>query len=112
MIGRLLGTNTPAYEGQPQRPATRRGGLLSFFAGGLRLFPKGVAYAQPAPPEPANPIAVNGQPANPDDAPHDGGQPDAETTQTKRVTIIVTPGPGTTVDDVAAFFRDRCRQDD
>ncbi len=115
MIGRLLGNNTPSYEGQTQTPATPRGGLLSFFMGGFRLFPKAPTYAQPAPPPIETPIPIGGEPAQPDDVPSGGTEaataghdPDAEDTPTKRVTIIVTPGPGTTVEDVAAFFRDRC----
>ena len=115
MLGRLLGTNAPTYQGQMQRPATRRGGLLGFFTGGLRLFANAPAYAQPSPPSAPTPMPIGGEPATPDDAPTGGAEPSAaghepgpEDSPAKRVTIIVTPGPGTTVSDVAAFFRDRC----
>lgn len=118
MLGRLLGNNTPRYYGQTQQTASQRGGLLSFFTGGFALFPKTPVYAT------ASPVSVTGQTVTTEEAasaeptPPVGDSPingkaetGSEGPEAKRITIIVTPGPGTTVEDVAAFFRDRCGLD-
>jgi hypothetical protein len=119
MLGRLLGNKTPPYQGQTQQAASKRGGLLSFFTGGFALFPKTPVYAKPSPAPVAIQNATTGEPPTETAASHSEDDPingahetGAEEPETKRVTIIVTPGPGTTVEDVAAFFRERCGIDD
>ena len=113
----IFGNNTPRYQGQTQNSAPQRGGLLSFFTGGFALFPKTPVYATAAPVI-APQSTTTGEHPKTADAPQSGAEAEtgahetgSEEPQDKRITIIVTPGPGTTVDDVAAFFRERCGLD-
>ena len=119
MLGRFLGNNTPQYQGQTQQGGSKAGGLLSFFTGGFALFPKTPVYATASPDPVVTHSSTTGEPPTETAASHSEDDPingeaetGAEEPGTKRITIIVTPGPGTTVDDVAAFFRDRCGLDD
>lgn len=127
MFAGLIGNNTPSYRGQSQA-ATKRGGLLglvtSLFGGvgtpayggtaqpaaaaggGFGLFPKAPSYRRSSPaPEvaPAAPAEEPGAVA--------GGETEAVEPQGKTITIIVRPGPGTTVEEVAQFLQDRVLDD-
>lgn len=120
----LFGSNTPQYQGAPQSGTQSSGGLMGFFGrlfggggapaysgagqphtsgSGTPLFPTSPAYVQPVAVATSSPdVPV----AEPDAVPvsNDNVAPPP----VKTVTIIVKPGPGTTVDEVVEFLRDRC----
>lgn len=126
MLGKLLGNNTPQYHGQGQASANKRGGLLGLLTGlfggagtpaytgngqphaaggGFALFPQAPLYHQPAPAVPAAPTATTELPVS------SGGEPSGVEPKGKAITIIVRPGPGTTVQEVAQFLQDRVLDD-
>ena len=116
----LFGANTPQYQGTPGSASQSRGGALGFlgrlFGGGgtpayggatqsyvssgPSLFAASPQYSQPAPAAASSP-----------DAPETESDVvevrEEEPPPVKAVTIIVKPGPGTTVEEVVDFFRDR-----
>jgi len=118
----LFGSNAPQYQGTQQSSAQSRTGLLGYIS---RLFGGGgsPAYggaAQPhssgsgfslfaTSPNYAQPTAVA---TSSPDVPAEGDVVEVEDNTlpppVKAITIIVKPGPGTSVDEVAEFFRDRC----
>ena len=126
MLGKLLGNNTPQYHGQGQASANKRGGLLGLLSGlfggagspayagngqapasggGFALFPQTPLYHTPAPvPE----MAPTTSAELPDPS---GGDVSGVEPQGKAITIIVRPGPGTTVQEVAQFLQDRVLDD-
>lgn len=119
----LFGSNTPAYQGAPTSQS--RGGILGFLSGlfggggtppysgtaqpyarsGWSLFASAPSYVAPQadavlPPDtPAPPEETDGGDGN-------GAEDSSEVETVKRITIIVKPGPGTTVEEVVEFFND------
>jgi hypothetical protein len=127
MFARLLGNNTPSYYGQGQANGRKRGGLLglvtSLFggvgtpayggtaqpapagSGGFGLFPRTPSYHRPAPvPEVAPTTSTESTSAA-------GGDSEGVEPKGKAITIIVRPGPGTTVEEVVQFLQDRVLDD-
>jgi hypothetical protein len=133
MFAGLFGSNTPQYKGLPRSGSSRAGGLFGFITGlfgggespayagsqgppsassGFSLFPSSPTYVRPTPvavrceaPAPAEEPAA-GSGSSPEDV---NGKP--EEPQPKAVTIIVRPGPGTTVEEVVQFLQDRVLDD-
>ena len=116
MFAGLFGSNTPLYKGQAQPPVQPHGGMFGLitgmFAGNDPLYVR----PQPEPamvPNTAQAPAPTQQAPKPEQAQPDGGtasggEPD---TQGKTITIIVKPGPGTSVEEVVQFLQDRCLDD-
>lgn len=109
MFGGIFGSITPRYEGSVQPAAQSRNGLFGLITG--MFAPSAPIYVRPQP-EPAVPPSIapaspsSGEVAPPSDT-EDGpnGEPEP---QGKHITIIVKPGPGTSVEEVVQFLRDRC----
>ena len=97
LSGLFGGAGTPAYAGTGQAPAS---------GASFTLFPQTPQYHRPAP-------AVEVDPTTPADELPDpsGGDADGVEPQAKAITIIVRPGPGTTVQEVAQFLQDRVLDD-
>jgi len=119
----LFGSSTPQYEDAPASASQSRGGVLGFFGrlfggggapayggsmqphvrgGSVSFFTSSPQYGLPTPVAVSSPDAP-GSPPEVVDVSNDN----EEAPPVKAVTIIVKPGPGTTVEEVMEYFRDR-----
>jgi hypothetical protein len=127
MFARLLGNNTPSYHGQGQTSTRKRGGLIGLVtsllggvgtpayggtaqpvpasSGGFSLFPQTPTYHHPSPAPAVAPTTAAEDPGVV------GGDEARVEPQGKTITIVVRPGPGTTVEEVVQFLQDRVLDD-
>jgi len=112
MFGGIFGSNTPQYKGLAQ-PAVKSGGVFSLITG---LFaPSDPTYVRPQPEPAVSPSTAPASPpsgevpSTPDGA--EQGLKGAPEPQGRHITIIVKPGPGTSVEEVVQFLQDRCLDD-
>ena len=107
MFAGLIGGNTPQYKGLAQPTAPTRGGLFGLITG--MFAPSAPTYSCPQPEAAVIPSTA------PASSPNGGGDEDQASVeqepQGKHITIIVRPGPGTSVEEVVQFLQDRCLDD-
>ena len=107
MFAGLIGGSTPQYKGLAQPTAPTRGGLFGLITG---IFaPSAHTYARPQPEAAVIPTTA---PASSPTVSADQDEASGELEpQAKHITIIVRPGPGTSVEEVVQFLQDRCLDD-
>lgn len=113
MFAGLFGSNTPEYKGTAQPASQTRGGVFGLITG--MFAPSAPTYARPQPEPAVLPSTAPASPPSGEMPPDSCGSEDAPTgepePQGKHITIIVKPGPGTSVEQVVQFLQDRCLDD-
>ncbi len=141
MLGTLLGTTTPLYKGTAQPGTASAGGLVGLLSGlfgtagtpayagtgqpatsgsSFSMFPQTPVYARPvvasspdaAPPDAEQPILAPAPSPAPAPAPTES-EPTGQNAEApvRKTTLIVKPGPGTSMEDVVRFLQDRVLDD-
>lgn len=115
----LFGSNTPQYQGTQQPYARQRDGLWGFVArlfggdgapayGGASPMPSGGGDTVQPTPAQSDPVQQRQSPGDASAPAPSADEADEQPPPVKTVTIIVKPGPGTTVEQVVEFLRERC----